>query len=53
MTDATLAVRPAPGRLPVLGHALQLRLRPLGFVTELRRYGDITLIVSVPRPVTW
>ncbi|MEU7019968.1 cytochrome P450 [Streptomyces sp. NPDC046203] len=30
-----------PGGLPLLGHSLQLRSRPLEFVRELRRHGDI------------
>ncbi|MFI1962752.1 cytochrome P450 [Streptomyces pathocidini] len=30
-----------PGGYPFLGHALQLRTRPLEFVQELRKHGDI------------
>lgn len=38
----TTSPRFAPGRLPVLGHVLNLRRRPLPFVRELWSYGDIT-----------
>jgi pentalenene oxygenase len=34
----------APGRLPVLGHAVQLARRPLEFMDSLRRYGTVVRI---------
>jgi cytochrome P450 len=41
----------APGRLPVLGHAISLTRRPLDFVTSLREHGDVVRIMLGPVPV--
>ncbi|UGY94657.1 cytochrome P450 [Streptomyces gobiensis] len=39
----------APGRLPVLGHVLPLRRRPLDFLASLPAYGDLVEIRLGPR----
>ena len=55
--DTTVAVadapRPAPvapGRLPLLGHAVQLARRPLDFMDGLRKYGKVVRIQLGPAP---
>lgn len=40
----------APDRLPLVGHALALRRRPLDFLQQLRRIGDVVRIYLGPRP---
>ncbi|MER5884046.1 cytochrome P450 [Streptomyces sp. NPDC001941] len=40
----------APGAWPVLGHAWQLHSRPLEFLSELPRYGDLVKIGMGPTP---
>lgn len=40
----------APGRLPMLGHLMQLARRPLDFLQELRPMGDLVKIYLGPRP---
>jgi len=39
----------APGRRPLVGHALGLRFRPLAFVESLRGRGDVVTIKLGPR----
>lgn len=49
---ATLGGVPtAPGRLPLLGHLLPLTVRPLDFVTSLRRRGPVVRVFFGGRPV--
>ena len=44
---ATLAQIPAaPGRLPLLGHALHLWRRPLSFLCSLRAEGEYLALVA-------
>lgn len=40
----------APGRLPVLGHAIPLRRRPLEFLEGLPEHGDLVEIRLGPQP---
>jgi cytochrome P450 len=40
----------APDRLPLIGHALQLRRRPLEFLQSVRTRGDVVKIYLGPRP---
>ncbi|MEH1128142.1 cytochrome P450 [Micromonospora sp. CPCC 206061] len=40
----------APDRLPLLGHALALRRRPLDFLQSVRRLGDVVRVYLGPRP---
>jgi pentalenene oxygenase len=40
----SIAAGVAPGALPVLGHALHLRLRPLSFMRSLADHGDLVQI---------
>lgn len=44
MSTALNAVPRAPGRLPLLGHALPLLRRPLTFMTALRNTGDLVRV---------
>ncbi|MER5353623.1 cytochrome P450 [Kitasatospora sp. NPDC002551] len=46
----TPAVRPYPGALPLLGHALHLARDPLGFVERLRDHGPVTEFRLGTRP---
>jgi pentalenene oxygenase len=39
-----------PGRLPVLGHALQFRSRPFEFLASLPAYGDLVCVRMGTRP---
>jgi len=39
----------APGRLPLIGHALALARRPVEFVTSLREHGDLVELRLGPR----
>jgi pentalenene oxygenase len=51
--DVAVAPRPAPvapGRLPLLGHAVQLARRPLAFMDGLRQYGKVVRIQLGPAP---
>jgi pentalenene oxygenase len=51
--DVAGAPRPtpvAPGRLPLLGHAVQLARRPLAFMDGLRQYGKVVRIQLGPAP---
>ncbi|MFF4622009.1 cytochrome P450 [Nonomuraea jabiensis] len=41
---------PAPGRLPVIGHALQLWRRPLEFLDTLTAYDPLVAVHLGPRP---
>ncbi|MGK5629407.1 cytochrome P450 [Streptomyces sp. URMC 123] len=41
---------PAPGALPLLGHALTLRRRPLEFLASLPARGDLVEVRLGPRP---
>ncbi|MFI2370336.1 cytochrome P450 [Streptomyces sp. NPDC018833] len=41
----------APGRLPVLGHVLQLWRRPIAFLESLRTYGDVVRLDVATWPV--
>ena len=43
-------IRSAPGALPVLGHAIQLRRDPLRFLTSLPAHGDVVRIRLGPWP---
>ncbi|WOX26010.1 cytochrome P450 [Streptomyces solicathayae] len=40
-SSTAVPAAPAPGRLPLLGHALQLWRQPIGFLESLREHGDI------------
>jgi len=40
----------AAGRLPLLGHAIALRRRPLDFLQAVRRLGDVVRVYLGPRP---
>ncbi|GGX90886.1 cytochrome P450 [Streptomyces fructofermentans] len=40
----------APGRLPLLGHGLQLANRPLEFMNSLREHGSVVRILIGPTP---
>ncbi|MBB1245274.1 cytochrome P450, partial [Streptomyces durbertensis] len=46
----TPRVGTAPGALPLLGHALPLRLRPLAFLASLPAHGDLVRVRLGPRP---
>jgi cytochrome P450 len=51
MTPVPLRHTPtAPDRLPLIGHALALRRRPLDFLQQVRRLGDVVRIYLGPRP---
>ncbi|MGW0802601.1 cytochrome P450 [Nonomuraea sp. NPDC002799] len=41
----------APGALPLLGHARQLRADPLGLLASLPGHGDIVRVMFGPKPV--
>ncbi|MFI6999306.1 cytochrome P450 [Nocardia sp. NPDC050175] len=41
----------APGRLPILGHALRLSRDPLGFLESTRSYGDVVRIYLGRQPM--
>jgi pentalenene oxygenase len=43
-------IRSAPGALPLLGHAIQLRRDPLRFLTSLPAHGDVVRIRLGPWP---
>ncbi|WP_454198673.1 cytochrome P450 [Nocardia sp. Marseille-Q1738] len=47
--SGTATISVAPPGLPFLGHALQMRNDPLGFLESLRDYGDIVQIKLGPR----
>jgi cytochrome P450 len=44
VSSRTWTVATAPGGLPVLGHSIPLRRRPLEFLTELSQHGDLVKI---------
>jgi cytochrome P450 len=49
--EASPAVAPrAPGRLPLLGHLVQLGRRPIDFMQETRQVGPVVEIGFGPRP---
>ncbi|MFD6879979.1 MULTISPECIES: cytochrome P450 [unclassified Streptomyces] len=50
MTDVFTAGL-APGRLPLVGHGLQLQRRPLEYLASLPRYGDVVTLQFGPVPV--
>jgi cytochrome P450 len=50
MSTAQTTAPVAPGRLPLLGHALELRRRPLEFLQAARRLGPIVTVYLGPRP---
>ncbi|MBB1256051.1 cytochrome P450, partial [Streptomyces sp. OF3] len=50
MTQPPPRVGAAPGALPLLGHALPLRLRPLAFLASLPAHGDLVRVRLGPRP---
>ncbi|MDX3224889.1 cytochrome P450 [Streptomyces sp. ME19-01-6] len=45
------SVAPAPGALPLLGHAVQMLFRPLDFLASLPTHGDLVRIKLGPWPV--
>lgn len=47
---STRSVPIAPGRLPLLGHGLQLRQRPLEFLSSVQQLGSIVEIRLGPMP---
>ncbi|GAA5105320.1 cytochrome P450 [Nocardia iowensis] len=51
MDSSAIRVGVAPGRLPLLGHALPVRRDPLGFLRSLPEHGDIVRLQLGPRPV--
>ncbi|MEV7189514.1 cytochrome P450 [Kitasatospora sp. NPDC093102] len=50
MSTIDRAVHTAPGRLPLLGHALKLHRDPLAFLDSLQGQGEIVRIFLGPRP---
>ncbi|MFE7012661.1 cytochrome P450 [Streptomyces sp. NPDC057651] len=50
LSRSPAAAPTAPGRLPLIGHALQLALRPLDFMDSLRRHGSVVRILLGPTP---
>ncbi|WP_406859230.1 cytochrome P450 [Streptomyces sp. HUAS MG47] len=40
-TSTAVPAAPAPGRIPLLGHVLQLWKQPIAFLESLREHGDI------------
>jgi cytochrome P450 len=51
MSTVLQTVPTAPGRLPVLGHAVPMRVRPLVFLQSLRTHGEVVKIYVGPVPV--
>ncbi|GIG88355.1 cytochrome P450 [Plantactinospora endophytica] len=50
MSSPNTSAPVAPDRLPLLGHAVQLRRRPLAFLQSVRGLGDVVRIQLGPRP---
>jgi cytochrome P450 len=48
---AVTAVPVAPGRVPLLGHALAMGRDPMGFIQDLRKQGDVVTFYLGTRPI--
>lgn len=50
LADSSISAPVAPGRLPLIGHGVQLARRPLDFMNELRERGTVVRIQLGPAP---